>query len=72
MAKIQFPQLDVNNYLKEIIPNFYYTFNEKRAYIRERGKFVPIGWYVEYYIKKRGESPDFSNSKKYMVLDSDL
>ncbi len=61
MARIKFPYLAIFRTRNTNRPPFVQPENESRAYKRVDGKFIPIGWYVEW-----------SDFKKQVILDSDL
>lgn len=65
MARVTFPYLKIirtrNSILASSRTLLIDAFNESRAYKRVNGKFIPIGWYVEW-----------SDGKEEVILDIDL
>jgi len=65
MARIAFPYLKIfrtrNSLLASSRTLLIQPSNESRAYKRVDGKFIPIGWYVEW-----------SDGKKEVILDTNL
>tara|TARA_R110001599_G_C11712621_1_gene604484 strand:- start:175 stop:360 length:186 start_codon:yes stop_codon:yes gene_type:complete len=61
MARIKYPYIKIFRTRNTFTPPFKEPGNESRAYKRVDGKFIPIGWYVEW-----------SDGKEQVILDKDI